>query len=62
MRRYGGVGVSKDISTQYTKQQNKECGRRGYGMWKNEKSTVISPKDYGMFMDRQKKSKRGTRK
>ena len=49
--------MSKDISTQYTRQQNKECGRRGYGMWKNEKSTVISPKDYGMFLDKHKKAK-----
>lgn len=55
--------MSKDISTQYTRQQNKECGRRGYGMWKNEKSTVISPKDYAGFAEiyptRRKASKIG---
>ena len=44
--------MSKDISTQYTKTRNKEQGRRGYGMWKSEKDTVISPKDYGMFQQR----------
>ena len=29
--------MSKDISTQFTKERNKECGRRGYGFWKKEK-------------------------
>lgn len=39
--------MSKDISTQYTKEQNKTCGRTGYLRWKREKETVISPKNYG---------------
>lgn len=42
--------MSKDISTQYTKTRNKEKGRRGYGMWKSEKDTVILPKSYVMFL------------
>ena len=47
--------MSKDITTQYTKTKNKECGRRGYGMWKKEKEDVISPKNYGIFLQKNKK-------
>ncbi len=47
--------MSKDISTQYTRTKNKEDGRRGYCMWKHEKVSVISPKDYGMFLHRKKR-------
>lgn len=46
--------MSKDISTQYTKIRNKEQGRRGHGMWKSEKETVIPPKNYGMFLQRKR--------
>lgn len=44
--------MSNDISTQFTKTKNREQGRHGYGLWKREKDTVISPKDYGMFKQR----------
>lgn len=47
--------MSMDISTEYTKTKNKEEGRRGYGMWKREKVTVISPKNYGMFLQRRRR-------
>ena len=47
--------MSKDISTQYTKTKNKEEGRRGYGMWKHEKITIISPKYYGMFLQKKRR-------
>ncbi len=46
--------MSKDISTQYTKERNKECGRKGYCGFKREKETVISPRDYGMFLQKRK--------
>ena len=46
--------MSKDITTEYTKVKNKEDGRRGYGAWKHEKESTISPKDYGMFLQRKK--------
>lgn len=46
--------MSKDISTEYTRERNKTMGRKGYGMWKSEKCTVISPKDYGMFLQGRK--------
>lgn len=40
----------KNVFTQFTKNQNIKCGRKGYGMWKSEKITSISPKKYGMFI------------
>lgn len=46
--------MSKDISTQYTKTRNRKQGRHGYGLWKREKETVISPKNYGMFLQRKR--------
>lgn len=46
--------MSKDISTLYTKESNMKYGRKGYFAFKREKDTVISPKNYGMFI-----SKRG---
>lgn len=49
--------MSKDISTQYTKEQNKKAGRRGYLFWQYEKETVITPKEYGMFLQRRKEKK-----
>ena len=42
--------MSKDISTQYTKEKNKKCGRMGYCGFKREKETVIPISDYGMFL------------
>ena len=52
------IKMSNDISTQYTKTRNKEQGRRGYCLWKHEKETNISPKDYGMFLQKLRKGKR----
>lgn len=49
--------MSKDITTQYTKEQNKKCGRNGYCMAKREKVTLISPRDYGMFIQGRRKKK-----
>lgn len=42
--------MSKDISTQFTKEQNKKCGRNGYYLAHKEKETVIRPSQYGMFI------------
>lgn len=44
--------MSKDIFTIYTKYVNKENGRKGYYNWKNENITIISPKKYGMFLNK----------
>jgi hypothetical protein len=46
--------MSNDISYQYTKTRNKECGRNGYYAAHREKCTVISPSEYGMFLQRKR--------
>ncbi len=46
--------MGNDISTMYTKERNEKHGRRGYCMYKFEKETVISPKQYGIFRNAQK--------
>lgn len=43
----------KNIFSKYTKEKNKKAGRRGYGMWKREIITNISPKEYGIFVKKQ---------
>lgn len=48
--------MSKDISTQFTKECNQKYGRKGYGMWKREKAQSISPAEYGMFLNKSKHS------
>ena len=53
-----GMALSKDISTLYTKEQNKKNGRKGYAVYKNEKITDISPKNYGMFLQGRRGKKR----
>ena len=52
--------MSDDISTMYTKDENKKAGRRGYCGWKSEKETVISPSYYGSYV--LQKRKRGRKK
>ena len=47
----------------YTKERNDKCGRKGYLAYKKEKETVISPKDYGEFIQKKYRScSRGVRK
>ena len=50
--------MSKDIFTQYTKKKNCNAGRRGYCGWKRENETVISPKNYGIFLESKKRRNR----
>lgn len=47
--------MNNDISTMYTRKQNKVAGRKGYYNFKKEKDIVIIPKEYGMFKERRKK-------
>lgn len=47
--------MSNDISTMYTKNENMKSGRKGYGLWRYEKETVISPKAYGDFVKQRRK-------
>ena len=46
----GGVTMSNDISTMYTKDRNKKAGRNGWTGCKAEKETAIRPADYGDYI------------
>ena len=50
--------MSNDISTQYTKEQNKICGRFRYYNATHEKIVNISPKNYGIFVVNKKKRRK----
>ena len=52
--------TSNDISSMYTKDQNKKAGRRGYSLWKHEKVAIIPPAAYGDYIlqDRRRGKKR----
>ena len=50
--------MSKDISTIYTKDQNQKAGRRGYGNWKSDKESHISPAEYGGFIEKARKRRK----
>ena len=52
--------MSNDISTMYTKDQNKKTGRRGYAFWKTDKETSITPAAYGDYILQNRK--RGKKK
>ena len=52
--------MSNDISTMYTKDQNKKAGRTGYIGWQTEKEVAISPAAYGDYILQSKK--RGKKK
>lgn len=52
--------MSNDISTMYTKDRNKKCGRRGYAGWQSVKDTSIRPCDYGDYILQNRK--RGKKK
>lgn len=51
------MSKGKDISTMFTKEENKKNGRLGYCLATREKDTIISPAQYGAFLQ-----KRGRRK
>ena len=44
------MSKGKDISTMFTKEENKKNGRLGYGLATREKKDVISPAQYGAFL------------
>ena len=50
--------MSNDISSEFTKLKNKQDGRKGYYAWKREKISEISPKDYGIFIQKKKSKKK----
>lgn len=47
----------KDISTMFTKKENKKNGRLGYGQATKEKVTIISPAQYGAFLQKRGKKR-----
>lgn len=47
--------MSNDISTMYTKDRNMKTGRKGYGLWRDEKLDAISPAAYGGFVIQRRK-------
>lgn len=47
--------MSNDISTIYTKDRNMKSGRKGYGLWRDEKEAAISPAAYGDFVTQRRK-------
>lgn len=47
--------MSNDISTMYSKEQEKSCGRRGYVGWKADKEQNISPRNYGEFINKKRR-------
>lgn len=53
--------MSNDITTLYTREQNQKTGRKGYGYWKQENVSAISPAQYGAFVTARRKQ-RGRRK
>lgn len=46
------MSKGKDISTMFTREENKKNGRLGYGQAIQEKVTIISPAQYGMFLQK----------
>ena len=50
------MSKGKDIFTMFTREENKKNGRLGYGLATREKDTIISPSQYGAYM--QKRGKR----
>ena len=51
------MSKGKDISTMFTKEENKKNGRLGYCLDTREKEDIISPAQYGAFLQ-----KRGMRR
>jgi hypothetical protein len=51
------VEISKDISTQYTKYKNKNCGRNYYARFVESKIKNITPREYGEFKNMKGKVK-----
>lgn len=51
------MSKGKDISTMFTREENKKNVRLGYGQATRGKDTIISPTQYGAFLQ-----KRGKRK
>lgn len=51
------MSKGKDISTMFTKEENKKNGRLGYCQATREKDTIISPAQYGAFLQKRGKKR-----
>ena len=51
------ISKGKDISTMFTKEENRKNGRLGYCQATREKDTIISPSRYGAFLQKRGKKK-----
>lgn len=51
------MSKGKDISTMFTKEENKKNGRFGYGLATREKEDIISPAQYGTFLQKRRKTR-----
>lgn len=47
-----------DISTQFTKEENKKNGRNGYYQAHREKVVIVHPYEYGAFISHRKRRKK----
>lgn len=47
--------MRNDISTMFTKDQNKKAGRKGFFDWKSIKITAIGPAAYGDYIIQSKR-------
>lgn len=50
--------MSNDISTPFTRQENKNNGRHGWVGWQSNKERQISPRNYGEFVSKRRKGKK----
>lgn len=51
------MSKGKDISTMFTREENKKNGRLGYCQAAREKDAIISPAQYGAFLQKRGKKK-----
>nr|DAH41919.1 MAG TPA: hypothetical protein [Caudoviricetes sp.] len=51
------MSKGKDISTMFTREENKKNGRLGYCQATREKATIISPSQYGAFLQKRGRKK-----
>lgn len=51
------MSKGKDISTMFTREENKKNGRLGYCQATKEKDAVISPAQCGVFLQKRGKKK-----
>ena len=49
------MSKAKDISTMFTREENKKNGRLGYAGATIEKEDIISPAEYGAFLQKRGK-------